>query len=91
MDAVLTLFPLQKHDALVGITIDTWTSPNKIAILAITCSWIDTSWVYCTACIAFEVIRGPHDHVNLAEIVLRILRKYKLGAKVRSIYVFLLV
>ena len=82
---MLNTFLPQKLDSFVGLTIDTWTSSNKIAILAITVSWIDDAIQYRTVCIAFEVISGSHEAKNLGIIALRILEKYKLLPKVLCI------
>ena len=60
----------------ISIAADTWTSPNKIAFLAVVGYWITDDWELREVLLGFEQIHGAHTGKNLAELVGGILKRY---------------
>ena len=60
----------------ISLAADTWTSPNKLAFLAIVAYWISDSWQLEEVLIGFEEIKGSHTGANMAGIINDVLAKY---------------
>jgi len=60
----------------ISLAADTWTSPNKLAVLAIVAYWISDSWQMEEVLIGFEEIRGSHTGVHMAGIINDVLARY---------------
>jgi len=60
----------------ISLAADTWTSPNKLAFLAIVAYWISDSWQMEEVLIGFKEIRGSHTGGNMAGIINHILARY---------------
>ena len=68
---------------------DTWTSPNRLAILGVTIHWIDDMWNLHERVLAIEELRESHGGAHMAKVLHEILIDYHLTDKVRFIFVFL--
>jgi hypothetical protein len=71
----------------VSFTIDSWSDQNRQPYLAITAHWIarqkETGALKLkTALIAFHRIRGKHDGISLANVVLELLDRAGVTSKV---------
>jgi len=53
----------------ISLAAGTWTSPKKVAFLAIMAYWISDSWQMEAVLIGFEEIRGSHTGANMAGII----------------------
>jgi len=60
----------------ISIAVDTWTSPNNIAFLALAGYWITDDWDLREVLLGFEQIHGAHTGENLAELVGDVLKRY---------------
>jgi len=60
----------------ISLAADTWTSPNKLALLAIVAYWISDSGQMKELLIGFEEIRGSHTGTNMAGIINHLLARY---------------
>jgi len=69
----------------VNLALDGWTSPNKIAFLAIKAHWISKVWQLKEALIGFEEVTGKHDGENFAKIVTACLEQYDITKKILSV------
>lgn len=65
----------------ISIAADTWTSPNKIAFLAVVGYWITDDWELREVLLGFEQIHGAHTGGNLAELVGGILKRYGIESR----------
>jgi hypothetical protein len=65
-------------NAKVSIAVDAWTSPNKLAFLGVVMYYITDTWELKEVLIGFEEIHGSHTGANMAGIIERILRRYKI-------------
>jgi hypothetical protein len=77
----------------ISFTIDSWSDQSRKPYLAITAHWIaehnDTGALRLkTALIAFHHIRGGHDGVSLAHVVLGLLNRAEIITKVRQLRLF---
>ena len=63
-------------DAKISLAADTWTSPNKLAFLAVVAYWISDSWQMEEVLLGFEEIKGSHTGTNMAGIINGVLDKY---------------
>ena len=63
---------------MISLAADTWTSPNKLAFLAIVPYWISDSWQLEEMLIGFEEIRGSHTGANMAGIINHVLARYRI-------------
>ena len=52
--------------AKISLTIDCWTSLNRLAFIAINGYFIDQNWQYREVLLGFESFSGSHSGVNLA-------------------------
>jgi len=62
--------------AKISLAADTWTSPNKLAFIAIVAYWISDSWQMEEVLIGFEEIQGSHTGANMAGIINDVLARY---------------
>jgi hypothetical protein len=69
----------------VSLALDAWTSPNKIAFLAIIAYWIDSKWVSQSQLIGFEHLEERHTGEHIAEKVLYILNQYNIRNRLFAI------
>ncbi|QRV78693.1 hAT family dimerization protein [Ceratobasidium sp. AG-Ba] len=60
---------LTSLSGLMAISCDSWTSPNRIAFLAIMGSWITEDWNLEETLLNFVELRGAHDGQNMAAAV----------------------
>jgi len=60
----------------ISLAADTWTSPNKLAFLAMVAYWISDSWQMEEVLIGFEEIRGSHMGANMTGIINNVLARY---------------
>ena len=63
-------------DTKISLAADTWTSPNKLAFLAVVAYWISDSWQMEEVLLGFEEIKGSHTGTNMARIIDGVLDKY---------------
>jgi len=66
----------------ISLAADTWTSPNKLAFLAIVAYWISDSWQMEGVLIRFEEIRGSHTGANMAGIINDALARYRIQDRI---------
>ncbi|XP_078436357.1 putative transcriptional regulator tpeD [Wolffia australiana] len=69
----------------VSITLDCWTSANRISFIGLTVHWIDTDWKLCECVLAIRQLEGSHTGECLSEIVLEVLAEFKLSEKLCAI------
>jgi hypothetical protein len=69
----------------VSIAIDAWTSPNKLAFLAIIAYWIDENWNYKYTLIGFEQLFGEHNGENFANKITDIAKEYHIIKKLFAV------
>ena len=62
--------------AKISLALNTWTSPNNLAFMAVTRYYIDENWQYREALLGFEPLTGTHSGPNLAVILRRVLEKH---------------
>ena len=62
--------------AKISLALDTWTSPNNLAFMAVTGYYIDENWQYREALFGFEPLTGTHSGPNLAVILRHVLEKH---------------
>jgi len=60
----------------ISLAADTWTSPNKLAFLAIVVYWISDSWQIEEVLIGSVEIWGSHRGANMAGIINEVLARY---------------
>jgi len=60
----------------ISIAADAWTSPNKLAFLAIVGYWITDDWEMKEVLLGFEQIHGAHTGENMARVIGEILKRY---------------
>lgn len=65
----------------ISIAVDAWTSPNKIAFLAIAGYWITDDWELKEVLLGFEQIHGAHTGENMARIIGRVLKDYGIESR----------
>jgi len=75
VDDIRTCLPAARKISLVA---DTWTSPNKLAWLAMVGYWILDRWQIEEVLIGFKEIRGSHTGANLAGIINDVQARYEI-------------
>ena len=60
----------------------TWTSANKLAVLAIVAHWISNSWQMEEVLIRFEAIRGSHTWANMSVIINDVLARNRIQDRI---------
>ena len=69
----------------ISLALDCWTSPNKLAFMAITGYFIDKNWKYREVVLGFEHIQGSHTGETLAEILRGIVMKHSIANRILAI------
>src|SRR5207302_10028281 len=67
------------------LTIDAWTSSNKLPFLAIMDHWIDTKYEQFNTVIGFERLKGSHMAGNMADVLLKVLNMYGIREAINCI------
>lgn len=80
--AILQSLPL---GAKLSLALDCRTSPFQQAFMAITAYFLDQDWAYREVLLGFEPLSGTHSGTNLGEVVVRILRQYKIIDRVLAV------
>lgn len=78
----------QKHidsGGHVNITLDAWTSGNKVPYLGITAHWMDSDYDLNDTVIGFKRLRGSHTAENLSSVLIHCLREFGLEEHIRCI------
>ena len=73
----------------ISLTSDLWTSPHNKAFISVTGHYIDTDWNLCETIIDFDLLKGKHDGINIANGFFDILQSYNITSKVRIYHLFL--
>src|SRR5436190_22361557 len=68
----------------IHISFDMWTSPNCYAIMAIVAHYIDSNGDRQAKLIALRSHDGEHTGENMAALLLKVFREYKLGGRIGS-------
>jgi hypothetical protein len=69
----------------ISLALDAWTSPNKIAFLAIVAFWMGDDWKLRKQLIGFEQLIDRHTGDYMAEIVRKIIIKYQLQDRLYAV------
>ena len=59
----------------ISFALDTWTSPNMLSFLGITCHYIDSDWKLKDILVDFVCLEGSHLGENLANSFIQCLQK----------------
>lgn len=73
---------LRKARSNIHLSFDLWTSPNCHAIIAICAHYIDRHGHPQTKLLAMRGVEGEHTGENLAIVVLKVIREYRVGRRV---------
>jgi len=60
----------------ISLAADSWTSPKKLAFLAIVAYWISDRWQMEEVLIGFEEIRSSHTGANMTGIINEVIARY---------------
>lgn len=66
----------------IHISFDLWTSPNCYAIIAIVAHYIDSNGKRQAKLIALRSLDGEHTGENMAALLLKVFREYKIGSRI---------
>jgi hypothetical protein len=66
----------------ISISFDLWTSPNYLAILGVVAHFIDKFGKRRIAVLGLRELNGEHSGENMAEILLQIIRDYKIMGRI---------
>lgn len=66
----------------ISLSFDLWTSPNYLAILGVVAHFIDKTDKRRTSVLALLEVEGEHSGENMAEVLLHIIRDYKIGGRI---------
>jgi len=72
----IRLFNYTNQGGRINLTLDAWTSSNRIAYLGITGHWMDSDYVLQNIVLAFSRLHGSHTGENLANTVYHTLLLY---------------
>jgi len=67
-----------KTQIKVFIILNEWINLNYLAFLDITAYFIDTEWKYTEILLVFRELKNEYNDENLAEYVLKMLKKWNL-------------
>ena len=67
------------------LTVDDWSSSNKLLFLDINCYYINKNWNYWERLVEFELIFDNHNDQNLRETVKRIIHEQNLKTHLLTI------
>ena len=68
----------------IHISFDMWTSPNCYAIMAVIAHYIDSNGKLQAKLIALRYLEGEHTSENMAALLLKVFREYKIGVVLAS-------
>jgi hypothetical protein len=71
--------------AKISLAIDCWSSPHRLAFMAINGYFIDKDWQYREVLLGFEPLTGTHSGVNLARVLETVLHKYDIAHRILAI------
>jgi hypothetical protein len=66
----------------IHISFDMWTSPNCYAIMAVIAHYIDSNGKRQAKLIALRYLEGEHTGENMAALLLKVFREYKIGGRI---------
>jgi hypothetical protein len=66
----------------IHISFDLWTSPNYYTIMAIIAHYIDSNGICQAKLIALRSLDGEHTGENMAALLLKVFREYKIGGRI---------
>jgi len=69
----------------VSLALDRWSSPNRLAFLAIVVYYITDDFKYRYCLIGFELLQGPHEGSYFAEVVVDVMERYSIQLKLFAI------
>lgn len=69
----------------ISIALDCWTSPNRLAFLAILGYFITDDWEYKEVLLAFHPLHGKHSGRTLARVVAQVLREYRINFQLLAV------
>ncbi len=72
------MFTELKAQIKVFIVFNEWISSNHLAFLDITAYFIDAEWKYTEILLVFKELKNQYNDENLAEYVLKMLKKWNL-------------
>jgi hypothetical protein len=72
-------YELRAARSNIHISFDLWTSPNCYAIMAIVAHYIDSNGKRKASLIALRSLDGEHTGENMAALLLKVFREYKIG------------
>jgi hypothetical protein len=72
-------------DSKVSLALDCWSSPTRLAFMAITAYFIDENWKYREALIGFEHLETVHTGVELAAVLKKVINSFGLGGRILNI------
>lgn len=75
--SIITL--LSTCDALIHISFDLWTSPNKYSMLGIVSHFTDKSFQTKTVLLGMKRLFGPHSGANMGQLLIQAIKTYKIG------------
>ena len=73
---------LRKARSNIHLSFDLWTSPNCYAIMAICGHYIDRTGARKTTLLAMRRVEGEHSGENMAAVVLKVIREYRIGRRI---------
>jgi hypothetical protein len=79
VERVLAIIADIPREVKISIAADAWTSPDKLAFLAVVACYITDDWELQEVLIGFEQIKGTHTSENVAWIIEAVLKRYDLA------------
>jgi hypothetical protein len=71
--------------AKISLTLDCWTSPNKLSFMAINGYFINAKWEYREVMLGFEGLEGKHSGANLSNVLCNILQKQGIEKRILAV------
>jgi hypothetical protein len=75
---VMLIAFLLESPGLIHLSFDLWTAPNKFHMLGVVCHFIDKNFKTRTILLGMKRLFGPKSGENQAELVIEVIKKYKL-------------
>jgi len=69
----------------VSLALNAWTSPNKLAFLAVVAYWITSKWEFKYRLIGFEQLHGDHSGANFACKIQKLTKRYDIENKIYAV------
>ena len=82
-DEMKSLF--ESVNSKISITCDLWTSANQLSFFAITGHWFDENYKYHELLIAFKLVDGDHDGLNLSSEIMSVFEDMGIVGKIMCI------